>query len=501
MATCSCFNISSARYNETKQTVQEEEKIGIGVRNVNIDVGIEQMGARRFMGWLLVAAFAGLLFAHPGLYSRTGLYALLVGAIGLSWLLLIARRRQWDAFALPRALTWPVAIVLLSAGLSLLVNVDADWSALWLLGAQLLLLWVGWWLARSSSTVRLLGEVIVIGGAVAGLYALCQYWKLDPLPTSTPFGELRIVSFFANPNHLGNFLACAMPLALAGWLEAVADRAPTVRSARFRLIALYTVVGLIYGGGLLSASRGAWAAGLVGCLIVGGGHAWEVIKGRMKLRPLPLLGLFSLLVGITVLLSQRPVVREPQKTVSMSERILSSRHIVQPYSTLDSSRTAALGDSIIVHDNAINHRYFIWQVTLDMIRSHPFAGLGYGSYQRQFARFRDAKQEEERFKTLNWVAQSEATPYAHNEYLHIWAEGGILGLLGFLALVAAILRQIMLGIWKRSRETIFLWGALGVITVMLIHSLVSYPLHLPLNGSIFWVLSGIIFGWDAGKDN
>lgn len=452
------------------------------------------------MGWLLVVAFAGLLFAHPGLYSRTGLYALLVGAIGLSWLLLIARRRQWDEFALPQALIWPVAIVLLSAGLSLLVNVDADWSALWLLGAQLLLLWVGWWLARCSSTVRLLGGAIVVGGGVAGLYALCQFWRLDPLPTSTPFGELRIVSFFANPNHLGNFLACAMPLALAGWLEAVADGAPAGRSTRFRRIVLYINIGLIYGGGLLSASRGAWAAGLVGCLIVGGGHAWEVIKGRMELRLLPLLGLFSLLVGITVLLSQHPVVRDPQKAVSMSERILSSRHIVQPYSTLDSSRTAAPGDSILVHDNAINHRYFIWQVTLDMIRSHPFAGLGYGNYQRRFACFRDAKQEEERFKTLNWVAQSEATPYAHNEYLHIWAESGILGLLGFLGLVAAILRQIMLGIWKRSKEAIYLWGALGVVAAMLIHSLVSYPLHLPLNGSIFWVLSGIIFGWDAGKD-
>lgn len=470
------------------------------MRNVNIDAGIEQTGAHRFMGWLLVVAFAGLLFAHPGLYSRTGLYALLVGAIGLSWLLLIARRRQWDEFALPQALIWPVAIVLLSAGLSLLVNVDADWSALWLLGAQLLLLWVGWWLARCSSTVRLLGGAIVVGGGVAGLYALCQFWRLDPLPTSTPFGELRIVSFFANPNHLGNFLACAMPLALAGWLEAVADGAPAGRSTRFRRIVLYINIGLIYGGGLLSASRGAWAAGLVGCLIVGGGHAWEVIKGRMELRLLPLLGLFSLLVGITVLLSQHPVVRDPQKAVSMSERILSSRHIVQPYSTLDSSRTAAPGDSILVHDNAINHRYFIWQVTLDMIRSHPFAGLGYGNYQRRFACFRDAKQEEERFKTLNWVAQSEATPYAHNEYLHIWAESGILGLLGFLGLVAAILRQIMLGIWKRSKEAIYLWGALGVVAAMLIHSLVSYPLHLPLNGSIFWVLSGIIFGWDAGKD-
>jgi hypothetical protein len=29
---------------------------------------------------------------------------------------------------------------------------------------------------------------------------------------------------------------------------------------------------------------------------------------------------------------------------------------------------------------------------------------------------------------------------------------------------------------------------------MLVHSLVSYPLHLPLNGLMFWVCAGIALG-------
>jgi len=41
----------------------------------------------------------------------------------------------------------------------------------------------------------------------------------------------------------------------------------------------------------------------------------------------------------------------------------------------------------------------------------------------------------------------------------------------------------------------YLWAGLGIVTVMLVHSLVSYPLRLPLNGMIFWLALGILVGF------
>jgi len=445
------------------------------------------------VAWLVTAGLAGLLLAHPALYSRTRAYAVLAGMTGLVWLLLLIwNRRGWHQFDPPRILGWPAVVMLLGAGLSILFNADAAWRSLWLLISQMLFLWVGWWLATDSGALRLLGGGLLGGAALAGLYAGLQHYHLDPLPASTPFEHDRIVSFFANPNHLGNYLGCALPLALAGFLQA--------REGRSRA-AFYALVGLTYGGLLLAASRGAWWAALVGCLVVGGGQIREVAAGRAALRLSSLVGLAVLLVGITLLLAQRPVIRGPLGQVSMAERVLSSRHIVKPYVEPDSALVAASGaprDAALVRDSTINHRYFIWRVTWEMIRSHPLFGLGYGNYQNRFAGFRDAQKDGEHFKTLNWTQRYEPTPFAHNEYLHFWAESGILGLAGFISLVVLGLQR---AVWRALRVgTLYLWGALGLAAAMLVHSLVSYPLRLPLNGMIFWILFGIIFGWASHSD-
>lgn len=448
--------------------------------------GWEQQG-RRVVGWILTLGLSGMLLSHPALYARTRIYALLTGVTGLVWLgMLVWQRKAWRQFTPPHLVVWPVAIIVLSAALSILLNVDSSWGALGPLAAQLLFLWIGWWLALARGTLQLLGSSLLIGAAAVGLYAVLQYYQLDPLPVSTPFGHERVVSVFTNPNHLGNFLAGALALTLAGFLQT---------ETRRRRAAFYGIAGLIYGGLLLTASRGAWWAGLAGCLVVIAGYARGITSGRETFRPLPLLGLATLLLGITLLLSQRPLMRGWQGTVSMSERAFSSRHILEPYVELPWDEAA--GDSVVVRDATINHRFFIWQVTWEMIRSRPLFGFGYGNFRNRFADFRDAKRDGKRFQTLNWVAQSEATPYAHNEYLHSWAECGILGLMGFLSLIVPGMLGAIWKAWRAEGGTLYLWGALGLATVMLVHSLVSYPLHLPLNGMIFWVLFGIILRKDC----
>ena len=452
----------------------------------------------RLAGWALIGVLVCLLFAHPGLYARTDAFAWLLAAVGLLWLLLLVRqRRTWRQFLPGPLVIWPVTVFALSAGFSLLLNPEASWHGLWLLGAQLLLLWVGWWLATTPETVRLLGRGIALAAGGASIYAWLQYFQLDPLPVGTPFGHYRVVSFFENPNYLGNFLACCLPLLMAAFLRVASKHPVPTPAVRLRLVVLYALLALTYGGLLMSASRGAWIASLAGALVIGLGFLRELVTRRALLRPVPLLVLALLLGGITLFIAQRPLVREPHKQLSMSERALSSRHIIRPYETLDSARTAARGDSLLVRDDAINHRHFIWSITWEMIRSHPFFGMGYGNYQNSFVAFRNTHRKDPRFQTLNWVARSEATLYAHNEYLHIWAENGILGLFSFLGLIFLGVVQALRGIWRSGTEALYAWGGLGLIVVMLIHSLVSYPLRLPLNGFVFWILFGIIFNWQT----
>ena len=133
----------------------------------------------------------------------------------------------------------------------------------------------------------------------------------------------------------------------------------------------------------------------------------------------------------------------------------------------------------------------IWQVTWEMIRERPLLGQGYGVYPRRFVEMRKTLQERGAFPTEGWDTSFDA-PYAHNEYLHIWAESGFFALTGFIGLITLVVWHAVRGGWQTRLERLDLWGALGLVAAMLVHSMVSYPLHLSLNGMVFWLALGIL---------
>jgi O-antigen ligase len=429
-----------------------------------------------------VARFAAvgcavLLLAHPALYEQRSAYGAVAVGLGLVWAGSLAWSWPgWSDLRPPRCLLWPATVFALGVSMSVAVN-GVDWGPLWQLATQLLFLWLGWWLAADERAVRFLGMSVLLGGSLAGFYGLVQYAGLDPLPEVTRFTD-RIVSFFDNPNHFANYMALLLPLGLAGYLRQSRPRGP--------FWAWYGLVGVLYAGLVMAASRSAWAAAVFGGLVVLVGYARSVRRHQLAWRPLSAALLLGLLLAVTCLLSLRPVLRGPSGPVSLGERALSSANIVGPGAYLDST---------------IRHRYFLWRVTWEMIRARPLTGFGYGRYQAQYAAFRDAHRTEEGFRRLSWAQRQEVTPYAHNEYLHLWAESGLVGLIGFALLLAAGLGRGLVRALASDREALVGWGLLGSAAAMLVDSLASYPLHLPLNGMVFWISFGIIYRVSSFSDN
>ena len=423
---------------------------------------------RAYLGKLLALGMGGLVLAHPGFYPRETAYVLLSAATALAWVAIVAsERRAREQLIPPRILVGTAGLWGIGAILSVLLNSDASWNYLLFPGSQLLFLWTGWWLAFDRNALKMLVGSFLVGAALAGLYAIVQHYFQDPFLHSTQPKD-RIVSVFSNPNHLGNYMAVAMPLTLAGALQ-TADR-------RLQVV-FYVLTGLIYTGLLLTASRGAWCAALGGCLVLTFGFMRTVESGRRSRRLFSLAILFILLFGISFLLMQRPFFyRGGHGPVSIPERLLSTKSLFgansEPYST-------------------INQRFFIWKVSWKMISTSPFLGLGYGRYQDHFASFRDREKETEHFKTLSWAQQHQDIFHAHNEYLQVWVESGLVGLLGFLGLVGTGLVRAVQHAWKTGKTGLYAWAVAGMITAMLIHSLVSYPLRLTLNSMVFYLLLGI----------
>ena len=424
---------------------------------------------RACFGVFLALGVGGLILAHPGLYPRETAYILLSAATALAWVAVVARKwRRREQFIPPRILVGTAALWATGAILSVSLNADASWNPLLFLGSQLQFLWIGWWLAADRNALKTLAVSFLAGTALAGLWAIVQHYYHDPFLHSTQ-PEDRIVSVFANPNYFGNYMAAAMPLALASVMQA-GDRRLQVASC--------LLTGLVYAGLLLTASRGAWFASLGGCLVLSCGFIRTFSRKGRPRRIFTLLALFLLLFAITFLLNQKPSLhRGGYGPVSIPERFFSTKGLFgnsEPYST-------------------INHRYFIWKVSWEMIRTSPILGLGYGSYRDHFVFFRDHQRETEHFETLSWAQQNRETLHAHNEYLQVWVESGLLGLLGFVGLVGAGCLRTVQHAWNAGRGGLYAWAVVSMITVMLVHSLVSYPLRLTLNGMVFFVLLGIGF--------
>jgi tetratricopeptide (TPR) repeat protein len=151
-------------------------------------------------------------------------------------------------------------------------------------------------------------------------------------------------------------------------------------------------------------------------------------------------------------------------------------------------------------------RYYDWWITWEMIKAHPFIGIGLGDFKLEFldykAKFLQTPRGE-RYRDLYIPLALQA----HNDYLQMWAELGTLGLLVIGALVFTVFtsglrraKRFSSSIGKgeeagqeRAEEkalSIILLLA-GVLTFMG-DAFFSFPLHLPASALCLIVLLAIL---------
>ncbi len=88
----------------------------------------------------------------------------------------------------------------------------------------------------------------------------------------------------------------------------------------------------------------------------------------------------------------------------------------------------------------------LWRVALDVFHNHPFAGVGAGNFEAVESHFVLRPGSISRIEYLTDVPH-----LVHNTYLQLLAETGIVGLIGFLVVVAGSLRASWLAV-KRFEE-------------------------------------------------
>ena len=127
-------------------------------------------------------------------------------------------------------------------------------------------------------------------------------------------------------------------------------------------------------------------------------------------------------------------------------------------------------------DSSRVSRALIWKSTSDLIRTHPITGIGFGAYEAGFTRFYGSDGE---FR----VSQ------AHNEYLEILANGGLVGFGLFAVFAVLATARIVHNVrsMDRFRAACCFGSAIGIFGV-LIHSLVDFGLHIIVNAYVLVLL-------------
>jgi putative inorganic carbon (HCO3(-)) transporter len=240
----------------------------------------------------------------------------------------------------------------------------------------------------------------------------------------------RAYGTFEQPNPYGGFLGLLLPLALgwgvgqgAHWLS---RRRP--RSFPPSLLLPWLTAGLLGAALLASWSRGAWlgAAAAVAAMLL----------------YLPRRRGVGVLLVLALLAAGWAALQSGLLPGSIVGRLTGFADYVQFQDVR--------GVDITPANYAVLERMAHWQAALNMADQHPWLGVGLGNYEAAYADY----------ALLNW-------PYplghAHNIYLNLLAETGVLGLMAYLAFWAAVIaltaRVIRRGPYPQRGLALGLMGA------------------------------------------
>jgi len=118
--------------------------------------------------------------------------------------------------------------------------------------------------------------------------------------------------------------------------------------------------------------------------------------------------------------------------------------------------------------NSITQRLNYWRTAIAIIKGHPFFGVGPGNFQEVFLKYK--------------IGLSTNTRYAHNIFLHTWAETGPIGLIALIYLISAFFIKA-----KSKSRYIFLAGL-----AFLFHNLIDNTYFIPEAGFLWWVLLAVL---------
>lgn len=334
-------------------------------------------------------------------------------------------------------LTEALGTVGIPAGLTTLsVAPAASWEwAVTLLGLMLTYLLLRELVHRFEDRPWVAAAPLIVAATLEAVLGLSQaFLSADVTQSST--------GTFANRNHFAGLLAMCLPVAVMG--AAGLYTGSGARSRRRKpLVPALAASGLLVCAGVMlvavisSLSRMGFISALCGLAVMG---SLALARGRAGVRRwLPVAAAVALAIAAFI--------------------VLPTDQLIERFGSLSTSE-----------EMPADERALIWGDTLRLIGAYPLFGCGLGAYESALLPYKTS-------------APLYTVDYAHNDYLQLLAELGVLGFAPLLLLAAAIYARGCRGAMHMARGpgAYLALGAAGGLAAIALHSLADFNLYIPAN--------------------
>ncbi|HUT03626.1 MAG TPA: O-antigen ligase family protein [bacterium] len=277
-------------------------------------------------------------------------------------------------------------------------------------------------------------------------------------------GRRKVMGFLGNPVFVSEYISALVPFALALLL---------IARSKIKKMLLGLVLGLFVLAVLLTMTRAP---------------AISIVVG---------FGVFLAL--LTIITGRRPRLRKEKVTVQIVFLVVALMYalILTNYADV-LNRYSEQG--------SLERRLSIWSNTKAMIQQLPILGHGLGSFKYLYLDF----QTRENLKKIRAAPPQEVRTsprgglvHAHNEYLQIAAETGVIGVFSFVFLVVSVFglgiatlrRALIRGVDSKTRDQCVLGvAALTSIATMLINALTAFPFHVAPTATVGLTATAMLMG-------
>ncbi len=278
----------------------------------------------------------------------------------------------------------------------------------------------------------------LLAGALTALYGIAQSLGVDRGNWTTQF-ERRAFATLGNPDYLGGYLAALLPISFIFLLRDFGKKSAW----------LWLNATLLMGAAIFATRvRGAEAAALAGFLFL------AIVLFTPWGRELARRNRLFLRVSLALVLS------------------------------LGGIWTALHWQSFSRSQVSVQQRVDTYKVVWEIVKDHPWLGIGLGQLGVEVPLYQSKPWAPGDYSSHPYTY----TEHAHNEFLQFWAEGGLPGLLLFLAVLAAfawVVGRFLRNPESKNEDKELLMGVTGGLVALMVQSVSNFPLQVAPTAVLF----------------